>query len=202
MSLEKEKIKIVVTGGPSGGKTTLIEVLQKDLKGKVTVVPEAASILYRGGFPRRATPEGRRHVQRAIYLTQKELEELIAVETKSETLVCDRGSLDSIAYWPGPESEFFRSLSSDLESELARYQWVLHLDTAPLEFFDTSNPIRTESHQEALDLNQKIKQAWRAHPRRIVISHEVEFLLKIGKAKSVIEKIIQGLSHSDILASI
>lgn len=50
-----QKVKIVVTGGPSGGKTTLIEALQKDLKGKVAVVPEAASILYRGGFPRRST---------------------------------------------------------------------------------------------------------------------------------------------------
>ncbi len=200
MSLEK--IKIVVTGGPSGGKTTLIEVLQKDLKGKASVVPESASILYRGGFPRRATPEGRRHVQRAIYLTQKELEELVAAEAKSDVVVCDRGSLDSIAYWPGPESEFFQSLNSSLKEELSRYHWVIHLDTAPLEFFDTSNPIRTESHQEALELNQKIKRAWREHPRRIIISHEVEFLLKIGKAKNVIEKIVQGHSHSDILASI
>jgi predicted ATPase len=196
------KIKIVITGGPSGGKTTLIEALQKDLKGKVSVVPEAASILYRGGFPRRATPEGRRHVQRAICLTQRELEDLISNETKSNTVVCDRGSLDSIAYWPGPESEFFASLQTDLQSELARYHWVIHLDTADQDSFDTSNPIRTESHNEALDLNQKIKAAWQAHPRRIVISHEAEFLMKIGKAKVVIEKIIQGAGHAQILDSI
>ncbi|MGZ5279699.1 MAG: AAA family ATPase, partial [Pseudobdellovibrionaceae bacterium] len=91
MSLAKQ-VKIAVTGGPSGGKTTLIEVLQKDLKSKVTVVPETASILYRGGFPRRSTPEARKHVQRAIYFSQKELEALIQGESQSPLIVCDRGS--------------------------------------------------------------------------------------------------------------
>ena len=196
------KIKIVVTGGPSGGKTTLIEALQKDLKSKVSVVPEAASILYRGGFPRRATPEARRHVQRAICYTQRELEDLIVDETKATSIVCDRGSLDSVAYWPGPADEFFQSLSTSEQFELSRYQWVLHLDTADADSFDTTNPIRTESYREAEELNQKIKSAWQNHPQRIIIPHESEFLMKIAKAKAVIEKIMAGASYQEILASL
>lgn len=197
-----QKVKIVITGGPSGGKTTLIEALQKDLKGRVAVVPEAASILYRGGFPRRATPQGRKHVQRAICFTQRELEDLISDESKAGTIVCDRGSMDSVAYWPGDAMEFYQSLHTDREHEFSRYQWVIHLDTADSESFDTSNPIRTESHKEAVELNQKIKKAWQGHPQRIVIPHESEFLLKIAKAKSVIEKIMAGRSYSEVLASL
>lgn len=194
------KTVVAITGGPSGGKTTLIEALQKDLAGKVTVVPEAASILYRGGFPRKSTEVARRHTQRAIYATQKELETMIRSESKTSTLVCDRGSLDSIAYWPGHELEFFESLGSNRNLELARYDWVLHLDTAAVENFDTTNPFRPENHREALDLNEKIKVAWSGHPRRLIIPHQDEFLIKIAVAKKLIQKIMNGGSFDEVAA--
>jgi predicted ATPase len=198
-----DKIKIVVTGGPSGGKTTLIEALQKDLHSQVSIVPEAASILYRGGFPRKPTAPGKIHAQRAIYLTQRELEQLVIDETKAEAVVCDRGSLDSIAYWPHQDADdFFKSLATSREKEMARYHWVLHLDTADGETFDTTNPIRTENHLEAVALNALIKQAWQGHPRRIVIPHQADFLSKIAKAKSVIQKIMSGASLEEVIASL
>jgi hypothetical protein len=127
---------------------------------------------------------------------------LITDESKANTIVCDRGSLDSVAYWPGEGSEFFSSLETTLEKQIARYDWVIHLDTADHDSFDTTNPVRTESHKEALELNEKIKQAWERHPRRIVIPHEAEFLLKIAKAKSVIEKIMAGQGLEAVLASL
>lgn len=195
-------IKIAVTGGPSGGKTTLIEALQKDLGLKVAVVPEAASILYRGGFPRKPTDVGRKHAQRAICYTQRELEDLASDEGRAPILVCDRGSLDSIAYWPDTADDFFSSMDTTRPQELERYQWVLHLDTADVAAFDTSNPIRTESHVEAIILNTKIKAAWDGHPQRIVIGHEADFLAKISKAKSVVQKIHQGATFKEIIASI
>lgn len=188
------KIKIVVTGGPSGGKTTLIEALQKDMIGRLSVVPEAASILYRGGFPRKASAIGKKHAQRAICFTQRELEDLVTTESKMEIIVCDRGSLDSIAYWPGDEENFFKSLKTDRQAELNRYQWVVHLDTADGENFDQTNPIRTESHKEAMELNLMIKEAWAGHPQRVIIPHEEEFLLKILRAKRAIEMMIAGAS--------
>lgn len=181
-----KKTVIVLTGGPSGGKTTLIEALQKDMGSLVAVVPEAATILYRGGFPRRTTIDGRKHVQRAIYYTQKELELMIINETQSHLIVCDRGSLDSIAYWPDSEENLFESLKTTKSDELKRYDWVIHLDTALVQGFDNSNPHRVENHTEALDINGKIKEAWSEHPRRIIIPHQEDFLSKISKAKSLI----------------
>jgi predicted ATPase len=193
-----KKIKIVVTGGPSGGKTTLIEALQKDMSGQLSVVPEAASILYRGGFPRKSSAPGRKHTQRAICFVQRELEDLVTLENHTELIVCDRGSLDSIAYWPGDEADFFKSLNTTRVSELQRYDWVIHLDTASQESFDTTNQIRIENHKEAIELNLMIKQAWAGHPHRIVIQHSDEFLEKIAKAKKAIKLIISGKNFQEV----
>lgn len=194
------KVKIVITGGPSGGKTTLIEAIGKDLDGKVAVVPEAASILYRGGFPRKSSSLGRVHAQRAICFIQRELEDLITLENNVQAIVCDRGSLDSIAYWPGDEESFFKSLSTSREKELARYQWVIHLDTASSDHFDLTNPIRTETHKEAVELNALVKEAWRGHPQRLIIQNSTEFLEKITKAKRAIKMILASSPLEEVRA--
>ncbi|MFN7262944.1 MAG: ATP-binding protein [Pseudobdellovibrionaceae bacterium] len=193
-----KKVKIVVTGGPSGGKTTLIEALQRDLAGKVSIVPEAASILYRGGFPRKSTVAGRIHAQRAICFTQRELEDLVTIESKTSVIVCDRGSLDSIAYWPSHEDDFYASLQTTRALELKRYDWVIHLDTAEELSFDGSNPIRTETHKEAVELNTMIREAWQGHERRIIIPHFSDFLSKMTLARSVIERIMSGEEFTQI----
>jgi nicotinamide riboside kinase len=194
----KNYVKVAITGGPSGGKTTLIEALKRDLGQKCAIVPEAASILYRGGFPRTKEAIGIVHAQKAIYYTQKELEDMIC-ETSGKTLiVCDRGSLDSVAYWPEDEKHFFNMLGSSREQELARYDWVIHLDTATLDFYDSSNPIRTETHLEAEVLNSKIKAAWAGHPRRVIITHNEDFLSKMTTSLTVIRAIMAHKSAEEI----
>ena len=194
--------KLVLTGGPSGGKTTLAQAIQKEFAAHVVVAPEAASILYGGGWPRRKTISGVQHQQKAIYFTQRELESLIQEENMDRLVVCDRGSLDGIAYWPGPGPgvEFLSAIGSSVEKEAARYQWVIHLDTAPASYYDLSNPLRNESYEEAWKLNEKIKSAWSAHPQRFVIDNNEsgQFLDKLQRALFVVEKIIEGASFAEI----
>lgn len=185
-------VKIAITGGPSGGKTTLIEALKKEFGAKVKVVPEAASILYKGGFPRIKSYEGYCHAQRAIYFTQKELEDLRCKSHPDSLIVCDRGSLDALAYWPDTAENFFESVRSSAEQETGRYDWVIHLDTATEPDYDTSNEIRTENFHEAHLLNEKVKKSWENHPRRIVISSEQDFFSKMKKATQVIEAILNN----------
>ncbi len=194
----KNYVKVAITGGPSGGKTTLIEALKKELGQKCAVVPEAASILYRGGFPRFKEDQAVLHAQKAIYYTQRELEEMISIVSQKSLIVCDRGSLDSAAYWPKTQPDFFKTIGSTKEEELARYDWVIHLDTAAPDFYDTTNPIRTETFQEALDLNERIKTAWEGHPHRIVISHNEDFLSKMTTSLAVIKAIMTHKSISQI----
>lgn len=194
-----KKIKIAVTGGPSGGKTTLLETLKKELGPKTSIVPEAASLLYRGGFPRGRTANARIHTQKAIYFTQRELEDLIGDDSNAELIICDRGSLDSIAYWPYNESDFFKHVNSTREKELKRYDWVIHLDTASSDFYDGTNPIRTESYDEAVLLNKKILEAWAGHSQRIIISEDHDFLTKMAKSIGVITAIMDGQKYESIL---
>lgn len=194
-------IKIAVTGGPSGGKTTFLEALKKELGHKCTIVPEAASILYRGGFPRLKSEKALIHTQRAIYYTQKEIEELITQESHSHLIVCDRGSLDSIAYWPSTEEDFFNNIQSSKETELRRYDWVIHLDTASAQSYDSSNPLRTESYEEAALLNEKVKLAWAGHNQRFIIGHQQDFMSKMNCAMIIIKEIQSGRSYDEIKKS-
>ena len=40
-------------------------------------------------------------------------------------ILSDRGSLAGLAYWPGPEQDFFTTMHSSLEDELSRYDAVI-----------------------------------------------------------------------------
>ncbi|MES2856765.1 MAG: ATP-binding protein [Bdellovibrionota bacterium] len=198
--------KVVLTGGPSGGKTTLAQLLQKEFSSRLFVCPEAASIVYGGGWPRRKNQVGVQFQQRAIYYLQRELEGLIASENQERVIICDRGSLDGIAYWPGPGpgTDFLDTVFSSVETEVARYDWVIHLDTAPLSYYDQTNPLRNESFEEAWKLNESIKLAWSAHPRQFIItnSESEHFLDKMQKALFVVERIIEGDDYEDIKAKV
>ena len=195
-------VKIAVTGGPSGGKTTLIEALKKEFGQKLKLVPEAASILYKGGFPRIKNYAGYFHAQKAILCTQKEIEDLTTDNYPGLLLVCDRGSLDSLAYWPDTEEHFFKTLSTTRKAELDRYAWLLHLDTALESDYDTTNMVRTENFHEALLLNDKIKRSWDGHPQRFIITASTDFFTKMRKATQIIEGILQGQTFTEIQNSL
>jgi predicted ATPase len=189
---------IVITGGPSGGKTTLIEAIKKELGKDVTTVPEAASLLYRGGLPRAQNPISMMHVQRAIYFLQQELEDLVIDQALTQTIVCDRGSLDGLAYWPQSVVSFFESLKTTEADENRRYQWVLHLDTASSSSYETTNPLRTETYSEAWNINEKIKKAWGLHPRHLIVPSNADFFSKMALCLHLIQSIMKGKSYEEI----
>src|SRR5690349_20834684 len=109
--------RIVLTGGPGAGKTAVLDLVRKSLCRHVEVLPESAGIVFGGGFPRGATPAMRRASQRAIFHIQRELE-AIALAGESAITLCDRGTVDGSAYWPGPD-ELWDSLGTSLDAELA-----------------------------------------------------------------------------------
>ena len=69
-----ERERIVLTGGPGAGKTAVLEMVRHTLCEHVLILPEAATIVFGGGFPRREERESRRAAQRAIFHVQRELE--------------------------------------------------------------------------------------------------------------------------------
>ena len=107
-----QKYKIVFTGGPSAGKTTLLQMLKKEWSNTVAIVPESASILYQGGFHRSFNPATKIHIQKAIYFVQIESETIVQLENPNKHIFCDRGTLDGLAYWPDSiGKDFFKELN-------------------------------------------------------------------------------------------
>jgi predicted ATPase len=174
---------VVLTGGPGAGKTAVLELLRRTLCSHVALLPEAASIIFGGGFPRRTTLPGRRAAQRAIVRVQMELERWVTEEEPVALGLCDRGVLDGLAYWPGRPEDFFTELGLTPERALARYAAVIHLRTPPAEGgYDKSNPLRIESPEEAAAIDARIEQVWRDHPRRFVIPNTWDFMEKVQHA--------------------
>jgi predicted ATPase len=181
-----ERRRVVLTGGPGGGKTAFLQLIHQSFCAHVKVLPEAASVVFGGGFPRENDPTCRRAAQRAIFYVQRELE--VAGDSHNPAIVlCDRGTVDGLAYWPGPLEEFWSSLGTTLETELGRYDAVIHLRTPAEEHgYNHQNPLRTESAGDAADIDARIVQAWARHPRRFMVESSVEFLDKAARALDIL----------------
>ena len=178
--------RIVLTGGPSGGKTRLLEAVRNSLCPHVGLLPESASIVFGGGFPRDDREAARRAAQRTIYHVQDELERMVQEDGAFGIVLCDRGTLDGLAYWPDDEDSFFGQLETTREWELSRYAAVLHLRTPAADTYDTTNPLRIESAREAAALDERIGWAWRGHAHRIVIDAARTFEEKVAAALAVV----------------
>lgn len=175
-----EASRVVLTGGPGAGKTAVLEVVRQHLCEHVSVLPEAASVVFGGGFPRRADDVGRRASQRAIFHVQVELERL-AIETGTAALVlCDRGVVDGSVYWPGGPESYWAAIGTTRAEAFARYRTVIHLRTPAAAGYNHDNPVRTESSADALALDERLLAAWEGHPRRVVIDRTESFLEKLS----------------------
>jgi hypothetical protein len=108
----------------------------------------------------------------------------IALESGNAALVvCDRGTLDGLAYWPGTQAEYFDDLGTTPERELARYAAVIHMRVPQqAEGYDHTNPHRIESAAEARVIDNRIIEIWAPHPRRTVIESNHDFRAKLAKA--------------------
>ncbi|MCC7443140.1 MAG: AAA family ATPase [Bdellovibrionales bacterium] len=187
--------RIALTGGPGGGKTTAVDLFRRELGESVVVVPEAATLLYLGGFPRGGDQAVREVTQRAIYHVQRNLEDVQAAHYKSRILLCDRGTVDGAAYWPGRNREdFFLAMGSSYEAELARYDGVIFFETAAVGgvSIEGGNPARTESLKEALALDRRLHALWEKHPRFVHVPHDPSFLRKISQGLRAISKMVRS----------
>ncbi len=176
---------IVVTGGPGAGKTAVLEIAQREFCLHVVVLPEAAGIVYGGGFPRRQAGPVREAAQRAIYHVQRELERMVDADRLAAIALCDRGTVDGLAYWPRAPDEYWREVGTTLEAELARYAAVIHLRT-PVQGYNRANPLRIETVAEAQVIDERIAQAWAAHPRLHTVDSTRDFVAKAARAIEII----------------
>ncbi len=174
---------VVLTGGPGAGKTAVLELVRRQFCRHVVVVPESASIVFGGGFPREGSDVAKRGAQRAIFHVQRELETIRAAADDVAVLLCDRGTIDGAAYWPGPPEAFWREVGTTRELELARYDVVVHLRVPDAAHgYGHSNGLRVENAEEARAIDDAIAVAWCGHPRVLAVDSMPSFMDKARRA--------------------
>lgn len=174
--------RIVITGGPCSGKTSCLKAVQEQLGEQVAIVPEVATMLLNGGYPRPSVPvadwpaEYSRLLQKTVFDLQHSLEEacrLIAQEANKTILVCDRGLLDGAAYWPDGLEAYLKHFNLCIHATHAQYDAVVHLESLatamPEQFSTANNQHRYESLAEAQERERATCQAWLQHPLRLFI---------------------------------
>lgn len=181
----------------------MLETVRRNFCEHVQVLPEAASIVFGGGFPRGTTVPLRMAAQRAIFHVQRELERAAVETRKAAVILCDRGTLDGLAYWPVDDATYLAQVGSDRDAELARYAAVIHLRTPPVENgYDHTNPLRIESAREAQAIDARIERAWSSHPRRAFVDSAPEFLQKVARAVALIREHIPECCQKHLIPEV
>lgn len=174
--------RILFTGGPCAGKTTVQTKLTQSLTEqgfRVFCVPEAATLLAKGGAQLNTSQKGwdfQAQMQLSLCKAQMHLEDIfteIAVNEFYESLkpsvvLCDRGLFDGSAY---VKSEMWHQILDDqgwsgLNFIEKRYDAIIHMVTAAEgaeEFYNFSNEARYESAQEARVRDHSLRKAYLGH---------------------------------------
>lgn len=197
-TLDREIRLIVITGGPGAGKTALLEMAKKVLCDKVAILPEAASIVFGGGFWRLPSTTAKQAAQSAIFHTQVEMETLVTGERKWSVGLCDRGTMDGLAYWPSIEETFWKMGGTTASEEYRKYFAVIHLRSPNDQFgYNHVNPLRVETAIQAGAIDEKIAHAWAGHPNYHVVNSAENFMTKAEAAMKLIEKYIPKCCQAD-----
>ena len=191
--------KIVITGGPCGGKSTALATIQKEFEAlgyRVITISETATELINSGITMKEV--GVVSFQKSILNMQlckekniTDCAEKLLSENEKILIVCDRGAMDTKAYATDSEyDEILSDLGESIVNLRDRYDAVFHLVTAAdgvVEHYTLSNnTARTETPEEAIDCDRKLISAWCGHPHLRVIDNSTDF---DGKIKRLIKEI-------------
>jgi len=162
------------------------------------VVPEAATLLFSGGFPRNGDPDASAAAQSAIFHVQRNLEDVQAAKHVGRILLCDRGTVDGAAYWPGDDRmAFFPHVGTTYEAELARYDGVIFFETAAAGglSIEGNNRTRIESNDQALELDHRLQALWSRHPRYTFVANNHSFFGKITQGLGALQALVETLER-------
>jgi predicted ATPase len=191
-----EIYKIVLTGGPCGGKSTFMDHAERVATSwgyKVFRAREAAADLISSGI---VPWEGSNYeFQKILFKMQSDRENLceevaLRLGVPKALILCDRGLLDNKAYLPADD---YASILSDLfgineQAALLRYDGVIYLKTAAqgaIDFY-IQDKVRTEEPLRAIELDHLVRDAWSAHPTIAEIDNSTNFVEKIERATAAL----------------
>lgn len=197
--------KIVLTGGPCGGKTTALARVSSYLRERgfeVFTAPEAFTILASNGFSLDyfATPGMDIVTQKTVLSWQESMEDGLESILKARglpaVLLCDRGIQDGAAYME--QDRWERVLQTrnwhQVDVREGRYNAVFHMVTAAdgAEDFYTleNNDARTETPEQAREMDCKTQKAWLGHPHHYVLDNSTDFEGKLQRLVEFIARLV------------
>lgn len=197
---QKKITEIVITGGPCAGKTSGMNSIKETFEKKgygVVFIPETATELISSGISP-YTMHG--NVEYQLYQMKLQLEkERIYLEAARALpgydkviVVCDRGLMDNKAYVTDNEfGEILANIGINEEDIYGRYDAVFHLvsaaNGAEKAYTLSNNSARTETPEQAIELDNRLQHVWRRHKYYRVIDNSMGFGDKIKKLVSEIE---------------
>lgn len=214
-SRSKRVFKLVLTGGPWGGKSSVLPVLKETASARgfdVWLVPEMATVLILAGCE--MPPPDPMAFQEAVLMLQAQVEDLVAsVATASggnNAMILDRGVLDGKAYLPSHQWKALLRHHSITEGELLnRYDVVVHMVTAAngavksYKFGHVKNDtgasvFRREAPEEAAKLDDANLAAWSAHPHLLEVDNRDDGMEgKIRRANEFVARQLAGALEVD-----
>lgn len=192
--LKRNYREIVLTGGPSAGKTSTLAYLREEVSERgVRVIfrPEVATMLIQGGISDidHLASEGRDRyfeLERTILLLERDMRAhyrrlAAAFAPEPVLIVYDRGQMDVAAYLS--EEEFQALLAEHgltLTDVRDSYDAVIHLHSAavgaPEHYTTANNPARREQDVEmAARADERTLKAWLGHPHLWVVESREDF---------------------------
>ena len=173
-------IKIVLTGGPCGGKTVVQSAIKKEFGDLAILVPEIATLLINNGFPApgkefRWNKEWDLLFSDTILPLQLSFEKacLMTAKKNCRLMICDRGVLDVAAHFYGGTAAFCKWYGLSEKDLLLRYEAVVHLKSMavidPCSYGKSNNDARFGSLSYAKRVERMTRIVWAKHPNRIII---------------------------------
>jgi len=217
---ETKVIRIVLTGGPCGGKSSAMRRLAEVATAKgydVYVAPECATLLFNSGV--KWHPESQSFVdafQASNVALQLQLERtmtsIAGATNRPSIIVWDRGLLDSKGFTD--DAGWKRVLATvnknDARAEISdeyflkRYDAVIHMETAAkgaekyYKWGDTRDDLghkvfRREDPAMARKSDEDMQRVWKSHPRHIVVDNSTGFEAKVQRVANAVLSIAEEI---------
>jgi adenylate cyclase len=186
--------RIVLTGAPCSGKSSAIARLRVE-EPSLHCVPETATIVMGqvGARPDMGTTAFQYCIRRVQASFEAAAVRQAAFDRKA-AVVLDRGTLDSAAFIGGLGA-YEKLLNTVRDLEFNRYTQVIMLGLPPREVFErekTNNPVRRETYEQAMTLQDSLLGVWTAHPNFTFIGDRDTWEEKYQAVRNAIRQTIAG----------